>query len=65
MSTITELRAEAQTQGQELVKKWNELQAQCKQIEKEVDALNGEIRGYNKIEPPTEDVPNEAPITDG
>mgnify|MGYP001196686708 FL=1 len=61
MSTISELRAEAQAKGQELVKKWNELQAESKQIEKQVDSLNGEINGYNKIEPPTQDAPNEAP----
>ena len=61
MSSISELRAEAQAKGQELATKWNELQAECKQIEKQVDILNGEINGYNKIEPPTEDAPNEAP----
>jgi hypothetical protein len=32
-----------------------------RQIEKQVDALNGEITAYNKIEPPIEDAPNEAP----
>ena len=64
MSTIQELRAKAQADGQELAKKWQELQNQCKNIEKEVDALNGEIRAYNKLEPPTEDAPNQAPTTE-
>ena len=31
------------------------------QIEKQVDAINGEINAYNKIEPPVADAPNEAP----
>ena len=68
MSTIAELRTEAQTKGQELVKRFNELdnaekqiQAEKKQIEKQVDAINGEILAYNKIEPPVADAPNEAP----
>ena len=68
MSTISELRAEAQAKGQELVKRFNELdnaekqiQAEKKQIEKQVDAINGEISAYNKIEPPVEDAPNKAP----
>ena len=63
MSSISELRAEAQTKGQELVKKHQELMVQAKQIEDEVKAINGEINAYNKIEPPTEDAPNEAPVT--
>ena len=36
---------------------------QAKQIEDEVKSINGEINAYNKIEPPTEDAPNEAPVT--
>ncbi len=69
MSTISELRAEAQAKGQELVKRFNELdnaekqiQAEKKQIEKQVDAINGEILAYNKIEPPVSEVePTPAP----
>ncbi len=68
MSTIAELRTEAQTKGQELVKRFNELEnaekqilIEKKQIEKQVDAINGEINAYNKIEPPVADAPNEAP----
>lgn len=63
MSSIAELRTEAQSKGKELVEKWNQLQAECRSIEKELDGLNGEILAYNKIEPPTEDAPNEAPVT--
>ena len=72
MSTIQELRAKAQADGQELVKQFqeldvqkNEILAKQRQIEKQVDALNGEIAAYNKIEPPVEDAPNEAPVTEG
>ena len=72
MSTITELRTEAQTKGNELIKRFQELEnaekqilIEKKQIEKQVDALNGEIAAYNKIEPPVEDAPNEAPVTVG
>ena len=68
MSTIAELRAEAQTKGNELIKEFQALDAQKneillkqKQIEKQVDAINGEINAYNKIEPPVADAPNEAP----
>ena len=68
MSTIAELRTEAQTKCQELVKRFNELEnaekqilIEKKQIEKQVDAINGEINAYNKIEPPVADAPNEAP----
>lgn len=71
MSTIQELRAKAQATGQELVKQFQELDVQKneiitkqRQIEKQVDALNGEINAYNKIEPPVQDAPNEAPETD-
>ena len=63
MSTISELRTEAQTKGQELVKRFQELEAaevqiikEKKQIEKQVDAINGEIAAYNKIEPPVTEV---------
>ena len=69
MSTISELRTEAQTKGQELVKRFQELenaerqiQIEKKQIEKQVDAINGEILAYNKIEPPVTEVePTPAP----
>ena len=68
MPTIQELRAKAQADGQELVKRFNELEnaekqilIEKKQIEKKVDAINGEINAYNKIEPPVADAPNEAP----
>ena len=68
MTQINDLRTEAQTKGQELVKRYQELenaekqiQAEKKQIEKQVDAINGEINAYNKIEPPVEDAPNQAP----
>ena len=67
MPTIQELRAKAQADGQELVKRFNELEnaekqilIEKKQIEKKVDAINGEINAYNKIEPPVADAPNEA-----
>ena len=70
MSTITELRAAAQATGQELVKRFQELEnaekqilAEKAQIKSQVDGINGEIAAYNKIEPPTEDAPNEAPVT--
>jgi uncharacterized protein involved in exopolysaccharide biosynthesis len=71
MPTIQELRAKAQADGQELVKQFQEFEAQKnqiltkqRQIEKQVDALNGEINAYNKIEPPIEDAPNEAPSSE-
>jgi uncharacterized protein involved in exopolysaccharide biosynthesis len=71
MSTISELRAEAQTKGQELVKRYQELEtiekqvnAEKKQIEKQVDSINGEIAAYNKIEPPVTEVePTPVPET--
>ena len=72
MPTITELRTEAQTKGNELIKRFQELEnaerqilAEKKQIEKQVDAINGEINAYNKIEPPVVDAPNEAPPSEG
>ena len=69
MSTISELRAEAQTKGQELVKRYQELETIEKQVntekkqnEKQVDSINGEIAAYNKIEPPVTEVePTPAP----
>ncbi len=72
MSQISDLRTEAQAKGQELVKRFQELenaekqiQIEKKQIEKQVDAINGEILAYNKIEPPVADAPNEAPPSEG
>jgi len=72
MSTIAELRAKAQADGQELVKQFqeldvqkNEILAKQRSIEKQVDAINGEINAYNKIEPPVADAPNEAPPSEG
>ena len=69
MSTISDLRTEAQTKGQELVKKFQELDnaekqilAEKAQIKMQVDLINGEINGYNKIEPPVTEVePTPAP----
>mgnify|MGYP001371030808 CR=1 FL=1 len=69
MSTISDLRTEAQTKGQELVKRFQELEnaerqiAQEKaQIKSQVDSINGEIAAYNKIEPPVTEVePTPAP----
>jgi len=69
MSLISELRSKAQEKGKDLVKRFEELEKiekqlsiEKKQIEKQVDLINGEITGYNKIEPPVEDAPNEAPV---
>ena len=63
MSTISELRAEAQAKGEELVKRFQELdkaqeqiKAEKAQIKSQVDAINGEIAAYNKIEPPVTEV---------
>ena len=39
MSSIAELRTEAQSKGKELVEKWNQLQAECRSIEKELDMV--------------------------
>jgi SMC interacting uncharacterized protein involved in chromosome segregation len=68
MSSISELRTQAQATGQELVKRFQELeaaerqiQAEKTQIKSQVDAINGEINAYNKIEPPVEEIPNEEP----
>ena len=69
MSTITELSAAAQATGQELVKRFQELEnterqilAEKAQIKSQVDGINGEIAAYNKIEPPVTEVePTPAP----
>ena len=59
MSTISELRSEAQSRGEELVQRFQELEKAEKQIflekqqiKTQVDSINGEIAAYNKIEPP-------------
>ena len=63
MSTISQLRSEAQARGEELVKRYNELENAEKQIlvektqiKSQVDTINGEIAAYNKIEPPVTEV---------
>ena len=62
MSTISELRSEAQSRGEELVQRFQELEKAEKQIllekqqiKTQVDSINGEIAAYNKIEPPVSD----------
>ena len=62
MSIISELRSEAQSRGEELVKRFQELEKAEKQIllekqqiKTQVDSINGEIAAYNKIEPPVTD----------
>ena len=62
MSTISELRSEAQSRGEELVQRFQELEKAEKQIllekqqiKTQVDSINGEIAAYNKIEPPVTD----------
>ena len=62
MSTISELRSEAQSRGEELVKRFQELEkaekqilVEKQQIKTQVDSINGEIAAYNKIEPPVAD----------
>tara|TARA_Y100001973_G_scaffold1060_1_gene1394 strand:- start:975 stop:1220 length:246 start_codon:yes stop_codon:yes gene_type:complete len=66
MSTVSELRQEAQEKGQKLVDEYNTLDEQKQEILKQskeiqvkqnkilmaVEKINGEIDGYNKIEPP-------------
>ena len=63
MSTISELRSEAQSRGEELVQRFQELEKAEKQIllekqqiKTQVDTINGEIAAYNKIEPPAAEV---------
>tara|TARA_B100001250_G_scaffold380306_1_gene371650 strand:+ start:1703 stop:1948 length:246 start_codon:yes stop_codon:yes gene_type:complete len=71
MSTVSELRQEAQDKGQKLVDEYNTLDEQKQEILKQskeiqvkqnkilmaVEKINGEIEGYNKIEPPVASVP--------
>ena len=66
MSTISDLRTEAQTKGKELVERFKELEtaekqilAEKTQIKSQVDGINGEIAAYNKIEPPVTEAPVE------
>ena len=63
MSTISQLRSEAQARGEELVKRYNELENAEKQIlvektqiKSQVDTINGELAAYNTIEPPVTEV---------
>ena len=62
MSTISELRSEAQSRVEELGKRFQELEkaekqilVEKQQIKTQVDSINGEIAAYNKIEPPVSD----------
>ena len=71
MATVNELRQEAQDKGkkivdeyntlsqqkEDLIKKLEEIQKQQNQILLAVEKINGEIEGYNKIEPPVTPVP--------
>ena len=71
MSTVNELRQEAQDKGKKLVDEYNTLQEQKTDLSKQVqeiqgkqnqilialEKINGEIDGYNKIEPPVAPVP--------
>ena len=68
MSTISQLRTEAQARGEELVKRFQELEkaeqqilVEKSQIKSQVDAINGEIAAYNKIEPPVTEVETTQP----
>ena len=63
MSTISQLRSEAQARGEELVIRFKELEkaeqqilVEKSQIKSQVDTINGEIAAYNKIEPPVTEV---------
>ena len=71
MSTVNDLRQEAQDKGQKLVDEYNTLNQQKEELSKQlqevqgkqnqiliaVEKINGEIDGYNKIEPPVAPVP--------
>jgi len=71
MATVNELRQEAQDKGQKLVDEYNTLNQQREELSKQlqevqgkqnqiliaVEKINGEIDGYNKIEPPVAPVP--------
>lgn len=71
MANVNELRQEAQDKGQKLVDEYNTLNQQREELSKQiqevqgkqnqiliaVEKINGEIDGYNKIEPPVAPVP--------
>ena len=71
MASVNELRQEAQDKGQKLVDEYNTLNQQKEELSKQlqeiqnkqngiliaVEKINGEIDGYNKIEPPVAPVP--------
>tara|TARA_Y100001970_G_C13552578_1_gene517562 strand:+ start:83 stop:328 length:246 start_codon:yes stop_codon:yes gene_type:complete len=71
MTNVQELRQEAQNKGQKLVDEYNTLDEQKQELLKQskeiqvkqneilmaVEKINGEIEGYNKIEPPVASVP--------
>ena len=71
MASVNELRQEAQDKGQKLVDEYNTLNQQREELSKQiqevqgkqnqiliaVEKINGEIDGYNKIEPPVAPVP--------
>ncbi len=71
MATVNELRQEAQDKGKKLVDEYNTLTQQKEELSKQlqeiqnkqngiliaVEKINGEIDGYNKIEPPVAPVP--------
>ena len=73
MATVNELRQEAQDKGKKLVDEYNILQEQKDETSKQLqeiqvkqnqilialEKINGEIDGYNKIEPPV------APVSEG
>lgn len=73
MATVNELRQEAQDKGKKLVDEYNTLSQQREELSKQlketeykqngilvaVEKINGEIEGYNKIEPPV------APVSEG
>ena len=71
MATVNELRQEAQDKGKKIVDEYNILNKQKEELSKQlqevqvkqnqiliaVEKINGEIEGYNKIEPPVTPVP--------
>ena len=73
MATVNELRQEAKHKGEKLVDEYNTLNQQKEELSKQlqevqtkqnqiliaVEKINGEIDGYNKIEPPV------APVSEG
>ena len=73
MASVNELRQEAKHKGEKLVDEYNTLNQQKEELSKQiqevqtkqnqiliaVEKINGEIDGYNKIEPPV------APVSEG